>query len=262
MASNVFIIPAGKLFFAQSPGVAEQYFGETPGAELSVDIKSVEVYGSDAPVSELIDEIPFGVARELSFKCINPSDAVVDWFFAADPATLSQASGSVTNEAFDDVAQGVYYQLGVTALNPTGVRDITTVVVTDDTSPTPVSFDVTDDYTVDLELGRLYIVPGGAITAGTNLRVDYATTLRTRTQHTATPDLAARLTGALRMIASNTSGVNRDLYAPKVVLRADGSVQIKRGQQDGKVQEFGFKCRFQASGELAAVYIDGRAVAA
>lgn len=262
MSCNTYIIPAGKLFFAPCPGNAETYFGETPGAELSVDIKTVEIYGSDNPVSELIDDVPFGVARELSFKCINPSDDIIGWFFGADPATLAQSVGSVTNEALAAVAPGAYYQLGMSATNPTGARDITTVVVTDDATPTPVTFDLTDDYTVDLALGRLYVVPGGAITAGTNLRVDYATTARTRTQHAATPDLAARLTGALRFIANHTSGPNRDMFAPKVVLRADGAVTVKRAQQDGKVQEFGFKCRFQQSGELAGVYLDGRAVAA
>lgn len=263
MPCNTYLIPAGKLFFAPHPATAEHYLGETPGAELSVDIKSVEVHGSDLPVAELIDEIPFGVARELSFKCINPSDNVIGWFFGADAATLTQTAGSVTNEAFDDVETGVYYPLGVSATNPTGVRDIDTVVVTDDTSPTPVTFDEDDDYTVDLALGRLYIVPGGAITAGKNLRVDYATNAVTRTQHAATPDLAARLCGALRLVANNTSGPNRDLYAPKCVLRADGSVTVKRAQQDGKLTEFGFKVRFQQTSEdLAAVYIDGRAVTA
>jgi hypothetical protein len=105
-------------------------------------------------------------------------------------------------------------------------------------------------------------VPGGGIANGTNLRIDYAKAANARFRHGATPDLAARLTGSLRFIAANTTGPNRDIYGPRVLLRADGSVQVKRAQQDGKVQEFGFKCRFQKTDDLAALYIDGRAVAA
>jgi hypothetical protein len=261
MSCNKYVIPAGKLYFDPCPGTGERYFGETPGADLTVDIKAVEVYGSDDPVSELIADIPFGVARELAFKCINPSDDVIALFFGADPEAVSQASGSVTAEAIDDVWQGAYYQLGQSALNPTGVRGVSSVVVTDDAG-SPTTFDLTDDYTVDLDLGRLYIVPGGGIANGTNLRIDYARAANARFRHGATPDLAARLTGSLRFIAANTTGPNRDIYGPRVLLRADGGVQVKRAQQDGKVQEFGFKCRFQKTDDLAALYIDGRAVAA
>lgn len=263
--SNNFLVPAGKIKFAPCPGDGAFYLGQTPGGEITVDIQTTQVMDSDNPVSELIAEIPHAAVREFGFKCINPSDHVIALFFGADPVTLSQASGSVTNEAIDGVKQGYYYQVGKSTSNPTGARDISTVVVTDDAgSPTTFVADV--DYKVDLALGELYIVPGGDIADDTNLRVDYAKAARTRVQHASSPDLAARLTGVLRFTADNTSGPNRDIYGP-AVLRADGAATIKRANGDGKVTEFGFKARFQRTlddqGNIAmqSLYIDGRAVA-
>jgi len=252
-------IPAGRLFF--DPGTGERYLGETPGAELSVEIKAVEVYGSDAPVSELLDEVPFGVSRELAFKCLNPADEVIAWFFGADAGLLTQAAATVTDEPLAGVEPGRWYQLGRTAGNPTGVRLLTDVTVTDDASPTPAVFAEDEDYTVAPALGRLYVVPGGAITAGVNLRVTYTQAAATRTRHQGATWLLPRLSGALRFIAHHTSGPNRDIYAPRVLLRADGAAPIKRAAVDGKVLELGFKARFQRLDDAPALYIDGRAVA-
>lgn len=328
MSCNTYLVPAGKLYYDPCPGTGEIYLGQTPGSEISVDIKTVEVMSSDDPVSELIAEIPHSVVREQSFKCINPSDEVLALFFAADPAAQTQASGTVTNEAISGVQQGRYYQIGQSTSNPTGVRGVSAVAVDDadgagasawtattaaalgsfgkptvsnsyyyeatvagttagsePTWPTTVGATVTDgtvtwtckgkitltvatDYTLDAELARLYIVPGGGIADGTNLLVDYTKAANSRMRHAASPDLAARLAGSLRFIANNTSGPNRDVYAPRVVLRADGNATIKRSQGDGKVTEFGFKAKFQriiddhGNETLAALYIDGRAVAA
>jgi hypothetical protein len=268
MACNRFVVPAGRIFFDPCPNSGERYLGETPGAEITVDIKSVEVLGSDAPISELIDEIPFGVVRELKFKCIAPSDDIHALFFGADPATVTQTDASVTDEPINGVRRGCHYQLGQSASNPTGVRGVSTVVVTDDDDLAPTTFEVTTDYLVDADLGRIYIVPGGAIADGTNLLIDYGRAANSRTRHAATPDLAARLIGSLRFIANHTSGPNRDIYLPRGVLMADGAVQVKRAQGDGKVQEFSLKFKAQRKidsegAELtAALYIDGRAVAA
>lgn len=255
------VIPAGRLFFDPGPGTGERYLGETPGAELSIDIKTVEIYGSDTPVAELLEETPFGVNRELAFKCLNPSDEVVSWFFGADAGRVTQAAGTVTAEPLAAVESGRWYQLGRTASNPTGVRWVSSVVVTDDAEPTPTVFTVNQDYTVDAALGRLYVVPNSGIAAGANLRVDYAQAATTRTRHQGATWLLPRLSGALRFIAHHTSGPNRDMYAPRVLLRADGAAPIKRAAVDGKVLELGFKARFQRVDDAPALYIDGRAVA-
>jgi len=253
------VIPAGRLFFDQ--GAGERYLGETPGAELSIDLRTVEVYGSDAPVSELIDEVPFGVSRELAFKCVNPSDEVVSAFFGADRGLITQTAGAVTGESLAAVEPGRWYQLGRTASNPTGVRLVSAVTVTDDAEPTPTVFVAGRDYTVDPTLGRLYVAPGGTIADGTTLLVDYTRAAATRTRHQGANWLLPRLSGSLRFIAHNTSGTNRDIFVPRVVLRADGAVRLKRAYQDGQLLELGFKARFQRLDDRAALYIDGRAVA-
>ena len=156
--------------------------------------------------------------------------------------------------------QGRYYQIGKSSSNPTGVRGISAVVVTNDATPTPTTFVETTDYTVDLTLGRLYVVPGGAIINGTNLLVDYTKAANSRTRHAGAVDLNARLRCALRFIANNTAGPNRDIWLPKVILMADGETQIKRDGNTGQVQKMGFKAMILKDETLASIYIDGRAV--
>jgi hypothetical protein len=325
MACNRFTVPAGKIYFDPFDGdcelTGERYLGETPGAEITVEVSTVEVFGSDDPVSEKLEDIAHAVVRAFQFSAIELSDNIAAQFFAADPATLSQSSGSVTNEAINGVIQGRYYQLGKSASNPTGVRRISAVTVEDadgaaavawaattaktlgafgkptvdntyyytvttagttggsePTWPTTVgatvndgtvvwtctgkiTLTVTTDYTVDTDLGRLYIVPNGGIADGTDLLVDYTKAANSRVQHTSTADLNARLRGAIRFIAHNTAGTNRDIWLPKVILMADGATQIKRDGNTGAVQRMGFRINVMKDEDLSAMYIDGRAVA-
>lgn len=78
-------------------------------------------------------------------------------------ATISQGTGTVSAEVYDDIDQGDVVQLAN--------RNVSSVVVKDDVSET---FVVSDDYTVDAINGKITIVEGGGIADGTNLRIDYA----------------------------------------------------------------------------------------
>ena len=84
--------------------------------------------------------------------------------------------------------------------------------------------------------------------------VDYTKTAMSREQ-LASASLAA-LQGALRFIADNPKGTNRDLYAPKVTLRPSGALQFK-GEDWMKMS---YEAEFlKKNASTSAVFIDGRA---
>jgi hypothetical protein len=175
-------------------------------------------------------------------------------FVSGSQETQTQAAGSVTNEVHT-VTPGRIYQLGSSALAPAGVRNITTVVVTNAAGTTTYALDT--DYVLDLDMGRLQILPGSTIPAGTVVHVDYATTAKSwsRVKSGAT----AEVSGSLRVIADNASGTNRDWYMPKVTLTPSGDIPIIQEGTDFTTMEFGVEVLKSAN--LEALYIDGRPAA-
>ena len=255
------IIGAGRLYFeitnalgVPSDGGGEVYLGDSPGFSLTVESESLEDWSSDGPIAEKDVDVAIRVNRSFSLTTKNISFDNLALFVIGQVADVTQASGSVQAEALDGVQPGRYYQLGAGATNPTGVRGISAVVVEDDTPVTPVEFTEGDDYEVDLVLGRIYIVPGGAIAADTNLRVDYTRAANTRSQVT-TDNMGAKY-GRLRYVEDATFGEPRDVYGPFVQLKPTGELAFKSRDT---VQQMGWEVSVQSPpGGGSALYIDGR----
>lgn len=117
---------------------------------------------------------------------------------------------------FAAVKQGHYYDLGR--------RSVTAVAVEDDTTPTPVDFDVTDDYTVDAARGLLYIVPGGAITDGTNLVVTFNAAAGALQQLRG--GIRTSIEGRFQFWSDNASGPNYRVEAHKVSITPEGELGL------------------------------------
>lgn len=252
-----FVLGAGRLYFAELDAtgnlLGEQYFGDTPGFTLSVNTENVQKWTTDGPIAELGAEATTRVTRESNIQVEDITDSLYEWFLIALQQSVSQSASTVTAEPIAAATQGRYYQLGQDASNPTGVRSVSNVVVTD---AVPTTYVEGTDYEVDLDLGRIYIIPGGGIVDGTALSVDYDVAAASRVQ-IASADTGAKR-GALRFIADNTVGENRDLYAPQIQLRPNGELAMKSRDawQQGQ-----FSVSFERPPTGSAVYIDGRAVA-
>lgn len=258
-AADEIILGSGYVFFdpEDSTGAltGERYFGQTPGFSVNIQTPNrVQVYSSDSPLEELLVDIASRVDRNATLQVRNIELANLALFVIGSSASQSTSAGSVTAEAVNGVKQGRWYQLGASDTHPAGVRKITTVVVKD---AVPTTYTVDTDYKVDLDLGRIYIVEGGTIADDTDLAVDYATTAVTWDE-IKTNNLGAQY-GALRYIADNTEGPNRDLYAPRVLLAPNGEFALK-SRSDVQQMEFqaSFLQRTVGSTKRAALYIDGR----
>jgi hypothetical protein len=262
MSSNI-VIPAGKIYFdpfdAAGAKTGERYLGCTPGGTINVETETVEIYCADSPLPTLLDEVPTKNKQTGTITCDDISDDNLALFFIADKATVTQSGGAVVGEAINGVLQDRHYQLGASASNPTGVRVVSAVSVTDD-FPNP-AFTVDVDYSVDLALGRIYIIAGGGIADGTNLLVDYTAAANGRVQLTTTKT-PKKLYGSLRFIADNAVGANHDIYAPKVLLRPNGEMTFKR-TADGTEQmqiPLAFSVVEPDDGTATCLFVDGRPV--
>ncbi|MBA1147423.1 hypothetical protein H0Z60_10180 [Ectothiorhodospiraceae bacterium WFHF3C12] len=257
------VLGAGKVFFdlfdANGAITGERYLGDTPGFRVSVNNESVQKWSSDGPTAELMEDVATRVTRECVIECENVNMDNLAAFLQGDTEDVAGGGGSVTAEAHT-VQPDRYYQLGQGSGNPTGARDVSAVTVTG-SGGTP-SYTEGTDYTVDLALGRLYIIPeadGGTIVQDpateADIEVDYTEGSTSRTRIASNDD--GPIFGALRYVADNTRGKNRDLYATKVQLRPDGELAWKSRDT---WQRLTFRAQFQKPDTGAALYVDGRAV--
>lgn len=255
MGINNYTLPKGKLFFdpfdATGAVTGERYLGNTPGADLSIATTVLDHYSAESGINEKDESMVTQIDRKLSITSDNMSLDNVALFVIGGIATLTQAVGPVAGETVGPVIQGRYYQLGVSTANPTGVRNISAGVIKNGAT-TYVSG---VDYELDGPLGRLYIVPGGAIADATSVTADYTKSAGVR-QQVASSALAVAQ-GALRFVADNPKGENRDFYAPKVNLKPNGNMSLKGEKAEWAKMQFDVEF-LKRDAETAALYIDGR----
>lgn len=225
------VVGAGRLFFEQTDGSGvpieggEVYLGDSPGFSLTVENESIEDRSSDGPVAEKDVDVAIFVNRNFSLQTKNINVDNLALFVIGSVGTVTQTATPVVDEAIDGVQPGRYYQLGVSASNPTGVRGVTAVTVTDDTAVTTYVLDT--DYELDAASGRIRIIPGGGIAADSDILVDYTPVANSRQQVT-TDNLGAKY-GRLRYIEDATfgQGHSHDVFAPFVQMKPDGELAMK-----------------------------------
>lgn len=261
-STDEYQIPRGEVFFdpfdSNGNPTGERPFGNCPGMAVTVESEKAEHYSSRRGLREKDAAVTVQVNRTGNLTCDNMAGENVALFLAGTEEEVEQESGTVTGETISGVLQGRHYQLGRTVGNPAGVRDITGVTVKDDATPTPAVFALGEDYELDAALGRIRIIPGGDITDGTNLVIDY--TRPAKTWQRIKTGAESELRGALRIIADNASGKDRDWYMPSVTLTPSGEIPIIADSTDFASMGFSVEILKPANGE--AIYVDGRPLAA
>lgn len=256
--TNEYAIPRGRVLFdpfdANGLPTGEMPLGNCPGFTFTADTEKAEHFSSESGLAEKDAAMIVKVNRTGKLTCDNFSNDNIALFVSGSQEMQSQAAGDVVDEPHT-VLQGRIYQLGVSNDAPAGVRHITDVVVTSSDGLTTYALGVA--YNTDLELGRLQIIKGGPIASATAIKVDYKTTLKSwqRVKSGATTEVS----GALRVIADNASGANRDWYMPKVTLTPSGEIPVIQEGTDFSTMEFGIEVLKAPNRE--ALYIDGRPAA-
>lgn len=252
-----YAIPRGRTYFdpydANEELTGEIPLGNCPGVNLTIDTEKAEHYSSQTAQGEKDKSLTVRINRTGALNCDNVNASNYALWLAGTHQVVSQTAVAVTGE-LRRVEPGRFYQLGATAANPLGVRNVTAVTVKDEDGT--VTFDAGEDYNVDLETGRVQILEGGSIVAGD---VQFGYTPVAGTFERVKTGGKAEVLGALRIVADNASGANRDFYMPKVVLTPTGDLPLIAEGTDFVQLQFGLEVLKAANVE--AIYADGRPVA-
>lgn len=257
MASPEIILASGYAYFEQEDanGVlsgGERRILEAGDMEITVEPTSLEYWSTDGQIAERLANVTTRVARTGKLKTGDMLLTNVAFFLNGTEATVTQVATPVVDEPRTGYKDR-WMQLGASLTNPTGVRAVSSVVVTG-VGGTP-TYVLNTDYELDAAMGRIRPITAGAITDGLALLVDYTPAANSRTR-IATNQLAPRK-GALRLISDNTFGANRDIYIPQVQIVPTGPMVLKSREA---FQGLEFQLLIGTRSGYAQVYVDGRPV--
>ncbi|CAN7331585.1 hypothetical protein [Variovorax paradoxus] len=231
----------------------EEEMGNCPAFVLTIDSEKAEEFSAESAASELIGTLTGKVKRTAKITCNNMSMATYQRFLAATSEVVVQAAVAVTGE-IRTVVPGKIYQLGQTAANPIGVRNVTAVTVKSEDGATP--YVAGEDFNVDPETGAVQIVAGGGIDAG-NVAFGYTPVAGSYTRLKTGGNTS--FLSAIRVVADNAAGSNKDWYMPRCSLTPSGDLPIVSNEVEFVKVEFDVDVLKSANAE--AVYVGGRPVA-
>lgn len=254
-----YLIPRGRVYFdpfdANENLTGEIDLGNCPGITLAIETEKAEHYSSQTGLREKDGAWVVQVQRTGSLQCDNFSPSNAALWLTGTHEVKTQAATPVTDEA-RTVLPGRQYQLGATASNPLGVRNVKDITVTPQGGG--AAYVAGTDYNVDTETGRVQILEGGTITASTVVVFGY--TPVAGKFDSVKSGAKTELTGALRVVSDNAAGGNRDWFLPKVTLTAGGDLTLIAEGTDVVVMEFELEALKPANAE--AIYCDGRPIVA
>lgn len=244
-------IPGGKvyinLFDVNGAQKGERYIGLTPGFTITMASDSIQSYSSENGMREMDDETTISVTRTGKLTCRQVSVENLALFLAATPSVQTQAAGNVTGEVHR-VYPDRYYQLGASTANPTGVRNVSNVVITGATA---------GEYTVDAPNGRVYVHANATVdpVAGEDWTFAYDVPAATRDQ--ILTGMTVSTSASLRFEAHPGKGLPRDLFGPNVNFAPSGDWVLKA--DDPQYVELSWDISFSVgrNGEPALI-VDGR----
>lgn len=256
-----YTLGAGKLYFdrfdADGNTTGEYYIGNTTSLTGSTDETREEHYSSDEAERAKDASVVTQSDQTVGFTTddIQPENLALLWKGTAEQLAVAADTDVVETIA---VIRGRWYQLGMSPTSPTGARSVTLTSVTDDEA-TPVAIPGGAggaNYEVDLELGRIFIKEDAPdIADGDEIIVTYDVGAHSRTIIISKGET---IRGALRYIADNTAGENRDDYWPLVELSPDGDYEFKADSWS----EMSFTGEVLKKEGYYKHYVDGRPVTA
>lgn len=256
MANKQYVLGRGELYF--DPFVAntttktgERFIGNVTAFSFTIESESLDHFDSTQGIRQKDDSVLLEVNRTGTLTTDNINKENMGLFILGDYSTQVQTSGTVTDESIGAVKQDRYYQVGVSPSNPTGVRSISAVTV----KVGATTKTVTTDYTVDLTLGRVYIVVGGGIADDDVVLVTYTKAAVSR--EVIKSASGATIDGALKWVAKNPKGPVRDVYFPSCRLSPNGEFQLLGDEW----QAMSFNIDIQKLNDATeSIYIDGRSI--
>lgn len=252
MANN-YTLGRGEIYFGQfiagtQNPEGERYIGNTPEFVVNLESEMLDHFNSDRGIREKDDSVTLQINRTGSLSTDNISPENLAILFMGQHSIQAQAATAVVGESIGQVKKGLFYQLGTTTANPSGVRDVSSVVIKD-TETVPTTYVLNTDYRLDAALGRIEIISSAM--EGKTITADYTPAAKSRVRVVSKGET---IEGSLRFIAYNPKGDQLDYYMPWVKLTANGDFSLK-GEEWLAIP---FALEILSKSGLEAIYIDGR----
>lgn len=254
MANN-YTLGRGKVHFARFlPGTTTPdgffYIGNTPELSLTIESEALDHYSSDEGIREKDDSVPLEVNRTGSLTTDNIDPKNVALFFFGAESTVTQAVVASAPFVINDIHAGHSYKLGSTGINPAGHFGINATGLTVVKNPGAVTLNVNTDYIIDLDMGIISFVAGGAAAEGDDVTVTYAirASSRSRVLSGSTP-----VEGAMIYRTKNPKGTDSVFYMPYVKVTPNGDYALKG--DEWQTIPLSLEILKPTTGE--AIYLDG-----
>lgn len=250
--SKNYTLGRGKLYFGQfKPGTTtprgQRYLGNSPELSFNASQETLDHYYSDGGIRVKDASVILQQDYAGSFILDDINMANLAMFFLGEASTITTAQRTVTDEAFTEVEVGFTYQLGTSATEPTGVRQVSEVVLTADATPLVAG----QDYVVDEVLGTFTLLEGGTLEGGETITAGYTVDESTRDR---VISKGQTIEGSLRYVAANPAGKNIDYFMASVKITPNGDMNLKGDDW----QQVPLSIEILKKGDLEAIYAEGR----
>lgn len=172
----------GILFLSEldpSTGLPEQYrdLGNAPAFNISLDVEEL-VHRSSREGTSTVDKriiVRQDIQVSVTLEELNAQNLALFFSGDNDTPTNPAVAGITAYNATTSAALAVWYDLrdgGGTGQRAMDLQQASDVIVTRDPAGTPVVMVLDTDYEVDLEMGRVFFLPTGAIVVGDTVQFE------------------------------------------------------------------------------------------
>lgn len=238
----------GELWFRRTGETVYRFLGNAPTFNLNVQAEKLEHNSSRGGVSEMDLSITTKVNRTSTLVLEDVDHDNIALALLGSVATLAQTSITSTTQTVI-IKKGGLIQIGESAANPTGVRNVTVTGITKSSTPLVSG----TDFIVDSARGTVEILETGTtLVNGDSITITYTAAAVSRKQTIAG---STEVTGEIKYLADNPQGLNIDYYLPKVTMRPNGDIAMIA---ENALQTIPLQLSVLKPGGRAAVYADGQ----
>ena len=209
----------------------ERYVGDSAGGTLTVTTERLTVFSGDGPVAkQLVNKVR---SKSYALSIVLRDMSLENYALALGAAAPADAAAVAAEAVADEehtVIQDRWYQLGRSDANPRGVRAVSEKGIAVTSSDGNTTYDADDDYVVDADRGRLFIVADGAIAAAAaeTIKIDYTPVAAEAgaSQRVSVKEIGD-IRGAVRYLEESDQGEGRDIYARLCSISGTGETPLK-----------------------------------
>jgi hypothetical protein len=218
------VVGRGRLYFNQfltgtTTPTAEKFFGNVPSVQLAQQNTQLDHYASTSGLKVKDRTVTLQNDHTITFASDNMNVANLALWFLGETSTETTASATPTTQDWPAVL-GSYFQMGVDADHPQGLRNVTDVTV----KKAAATVDAAGNYEIDLAGGRIYFESDATdIDAGDVLTIGWTEGNGSRVF---VIDQGIQVFGQLRFMSDNPVGSNKDYFWPYVQLSASGNLDL------------------------------------